>query len=266
MPVGEHREKQPGPFRVGVRVVHALLLRELKTRFGAYRLGIVWALIEPLTHVAVLSVIFGIRSRTAPGAAEFPIFLATGIIPFVMFRGMVMRAMTTVEANRALFTYAQVKPFDTLIARFILEVAIYSVVFLVFMIGAGWVGFDVAVQDPLAVFVVFLALGLLGLGVGALACVLNDALPDVAQLVPVTLRPLYFISGIFFSVEVIPAEYRGWLLWNPVLHGLELIRGHYFRGIETHYGDPLYLAACTVATLSFGLLTFHVYRTRMMAT
>ena len=266
MPEVEHRETRPASFRVGVRVVQALLLREIKTRFGAYRLGIVWALVEPLTHVVVLSLIFGIRSRTAPGAVEFPIFLATGIIPFVMFRGIVMRAMTAVEANRALFTYAQVKPFDTLIARFILEVMIYSVVFLIFMVGAGWVGFDVAVQDPLVVLLVFLALGLFGLGFGALACVLNDALPDVAQIVPIVLRPLYFISGIFFSVEVIPAEYRGWLLWNPVLHALELIRGHYFRGIETHYGDPLYLAAWTVATLAFGLLTFHVYRTRMVAT
>lgn len=108
--------------------------------------------------------------------------------------------------------------------------------------------------------------GLFGLGFGALARVLNDALPDAAQFVPVTLRPLCFISGIFFSVEVIPAEYRGWLLWNPVLHALEPIRGGYFRAIGSQYGDPLYLAAWTVATLSFGLLTFHVYRTRMVAT
>ncbi len=249
-----------------MRVLHALLLRELKTRFGIYRLGMVWAFVEPLTHVIVLSVIFGIRSRTAPGGVEFPIFLATGIIPFVLFRATVTRAMSTIEANRALYTYAQVKPFDTLLARFILEVIIYTVVFLVFMVGAGWAGFDVAVQDPLVVFVVFLGLGLFGLGFGALACVLNDALPDVAQIVPILLRPLYFISGIFFSVEVIPVEYRGWLLWNPVLHALEIIRGHYFRAIETHYGDPLYLAVWTFGFLSFGLLTFHVYRTRMVAT
>ena len=115
------------------------MLREIKTRFGAYRLGIVWALVEPLTHVVVLSLIFGIRSRTAPGAVEFPIFLATGIIPFVMFRNMVTRTMMTVEANRALFTYPQVRPFDTLIARFILEIVIYSIVFVVFMVGAALV-------------------------------------------------------------------------------------------------------------------------------
>ena len=87
----------------------------------------------------------------------------------------------------------------------------------------------------------------------------------MAQIVPIVLRPLYFISGIFFSVEVIPADYRPWLLWNPVLHALEIIRGGWFRAIDNHYGDPVYLAWWVVAALALGLLTFHVYRTRMVA-
>lgn len=247
------------------RVLHALLLREIKTRFGAFRLGVVWALAEPLAHVVILSVIFGIRSPTTAQGVEFPVFLATGIIPFLLFREMVTRGMTAITSNQSLFSYRQVKPLDTLVARFILEIVIYSAVFLVFMAGAGWLGFDVSVGDPLTLLLVFLALGLFGLGLGALACVLNTALPDAAQVVPIILRPLYFISGIFFSVEAIPAEYRGWLLWNPVLHALEIIRGAWFHAIDTHYGSPLYLALWTGGALSLGLLTFHVHRYRMVA-
>ena len=100
---------------------------------------------------------------------------------------------------------------------------------------------------------------------GALACVGATLTPDVAQVVPIILRPLYFISGVFFSVEVIPSEYRPWLLWNPVLHALEIIRGAYFTAIDTHYGDPGYLAVWVVASLALGLVTFHVYRNRMVA-
>lgn len=247
-------------------ILYALLLREIKTRFGQYRLGYAWALTEPIVHVVVLSLIFGLRSPTASRGVEFPIFLATGIIPYLLFSHMVTRGMSTVTANQALFAYRQVKPFDTLAARFILETVIYSAVFLVFMTGAGWLGFDVAVQDPLGVLLVFLTLGLFGLGLGALACVAATLAPDAGQIVPIILRPLYFISGIFFSVEAIPAEYRAYLLWNPVLHALEIIRGAWFHAIDNHYGDPLYLAAWTLASLSFGLLTFHVYRYRMVAT
>ena len=150
-------------------------------------------------------------------------------------------------------------------ARAILEVVIYSAVFVTFMAGAGWLGFDVAVRDPLPVLLAFLALGLLGLGLGALACVAVTRFPDAGQVVPILLRPLFFISGIFFSVEVVPAEYRAWLLWNPVLHALEIIRGAYFHAIDNHYGDPVYLAWWVVGALALGLLTFHVYRYRMVA-
>ncbi len=248
------------------QVIQALVLREIRTRFGHYRLGYPWALAEPVAHVAVLSIIFGLRSPTVAGNVDFPLFLATGIIPYLLFHRMVMRGMSTVEGNRALFSYRQVKPIDTLIARAILEVVIYGAVFVVFMTGAAWLGFDVAVHDPLPVLMVFLLLALLGLGLGSLACVAATMFTDTTQVVPIVLRPLYFISGIFFSVERLPAEYRDYLLWNPVLHALELIREHYFREIDASFGDPLYLGWTTAVSVALGLLTFHVYRYRMVAT
>jgi capsular polysaccharide transport system permease protein len=80
-------------------IIHALLLREIKTRFGLYRFGIVWALAEPLATVVVLSVIFGLRSRFTAQGVEFPIFIATGIIPFILFRTMITRGMTAITAT-----------------------------------------------------------------------------------------------------------------------------------------------------------------------
>ena len=255
-----------GRLRLAAHVVHALVIREFKTRFGHFHFGYLWALAEPVAHVALLSVIFGLRSRTAPEGIDFPVFLATGLIPFLLFRRMVTRGMSTVEGNRALFSYRQVKPLDTLIARAVLEIVIYSVVFVVFLAGTGWLGFDAAVQDPLGVMAIFITLGLFGLGLGALACVLVTFFPDATQIIPLIMRPLYFISGIFFSIDRIPAEYRDYLMWNPVLHAIELIRESYFQRIDTAYGDPLYLIWFAAGSLSLGLLTFHVFRFRMVAT
>lgn len=247
-------------------VLGALVFRELKTRFGQYHLGYLWAVAEPLAHVLVLSVIFGVRSPTTAGGVDFPMFLATGIIPYLLFRSMVGRGMGAIEGNRALFVYRQVRPFDALVARAVLETVIYGIVFVVFMAGAGWLGYDVSVQDPLTVLAVFLALGLLGLGLGALACVLASTLPDIAQIVPILLRPFYLISGIFFSVDRVPGEFRDYLLWNPILHALEILRERYFVAIATSSGDPAYLAWWMVGSLSLGLLTFYVFRFRMVAT
>jgi len=46
------------PWQIQKSVVFALFLRELKTRFGAYKFGYVWLLLEPMAHVIVLSLIF----------------------------------------------------------------------------------------------------------------------------------------------------------------------------------------------------------------
>ena len=47
-------------------VFHALFAREMQTRFGKYRLSYVWALIEPLSHIIVLSLLFStIRERNS---------------------------------------------------------------------------------------------------------------------------------------------------------------------------------------------------------
>ena len=143
-----------------IQVIHALILRELKTRFGGYRFGYLWAVGEPVAHVVVLSAIFGFRSPTTPEGIDFPVFIATGIIPYLFFTRMVTRGMTTVDANRPLFAYPQVRPFDALAARAALEAVIQSAVFML-VIGLGaWLGYDVACQNPLAVLGIFIALGM----------------------------------------------------------------------------------------------------------
>ena len=38
----------------------ALFIRELKTRFGKYRLGFFWAMIEPIVHILVLTILFSL--------------------------------------------------------------------------------------------------------------------------------------------------------------------------------------------------------------
>ena len=87
----------------------ALFVRELKTRFGGRWLGVFWVLLEPTAHLAMLLVIFAfIRHRLLPGL-EFPVFLLTGLVPFFVFRNLTLRGMDSVDSNRGLFGYRQVK-------------------------------------------------------------------------------------------------------------------------------------------------------------
>lgn len=71
-------------FEVQIAAVKALFLREIKTRFGKYRLGYLWALLEPTAHLIILIGIFGyIMHRTMPDIS-FPVFLLNGLIPYFL--------------------------------------------------------------------------------------------------------------------------------------------------------------------------------------
>lgn len=118
--------------RSGIEVqraaVEALFLREIKTRFGKYRLGYFWAILEPTAHLLVMLAIFGyFMHRTMPDIS-FPVFLINGIIPYFLFSHITSRSISAIEANQGLFNYRPVKPVDTVIARALLESVIYGCV------------------------------------------------------------------------------------------------------------------------------------------
>ena len=266
MRTGVSRKGLAHGFNVMVNVIKALILRELKTRFGSYRFGYAWILAEPLAHVIILSLVFGVRGRVGPLGIDFPAFVATGIIPWTLFYSMVTRGMSSIEANRPLFTYRQVRPLDALIARSILEICIYSVVFVVFMFGLWAVGFDARVKDPLGVMFATFSLAGFGFGIGLIAAVLTVPLPDVAKIIPIVIRPIYLISGIFFSVDQLPTELRDVVLWNPVLHALEIIRANYFVNMSASHGDVEYFAWFVVVPLVVGLTLLTLFHQKLIST
>jgi ABC-type polysaccharide/polyol phosphate export permease len=243
-----------------------LIVRELRTRFGRYRLGYLWAVLEPAAHVVLLSLIFAARGRSDLAGIDLPVLIITGIVPFLLFRSTVIRAMSAVEANSGLFGYRQVKPFDAVLARLILGGVIYLLVLALLLLGATYFGYRVAVRDPLTALA---ALGLLAgfaAGCGLIACALACRFEETKRVVPVLLRPLYFLSGVFFTLDAIPASFHGYLLWNPVLHAVELFRASTVAIRAESHGDFGFLALAALVAVFIGLALFRRDRFAMVAT
>src|SRR5690606_3667577 len=89
---------QPATGFVGqVEVLHALILREMKTRFGEHQLGYLWALIEPVLWVGTFLGMFYVVGRTAPNGMDTPAFIYTGLLPFIFFRETCARTVAAVS-------------------------------------------------------------------------------------------------------------------------------------------------------------------------
>ena len=68
------------------RVIHALIIRESRTRFGEAKLGYGWALLEPILHITMLSAVFSLMMQGRPPiGTHFFIFYFTGLVPYLMF-------------------------------------------------------------------------------------------------------------------------------------------------------------------------------------
>lgn len=241
-------------------VLCALLLREIRTRFGRNRLGYLWALLGPVANVLILMVIFGVLGRLAPPGVDFAVFLITGIVPWFMLQSTITRSMKAIDGNRGLLVYPRVKPLDLVLARSLLEAATFSVVFVLLLVLAASFGLQAAPARPLLAVGAFLAVSLLAAGLGAAAAALQAVVPSVEQLMGLLLRPLYFLSGIFFSAELVPEPYRGYLLLNPLLHANELMRAGFFRTSDGHLAEPGYLMAWVAGALFAGLTMQRAFR------
>lgn len=252
-------------------VVFALFFRELKTRFGPYRLGLAWAFIEPISFVFVLTAIrsvarsgslFGGELHTIP----FPVFFLLGYVPYQMFSKLLMQSAQAINANQGLFNYRQVRPIDAILARALLEVLIFSSVILLFMAGFRWFGFTVTIDSPLQFITVFLVLALFSGGIGLIVCVGQLRFPELGKVIPIITRPLFFISGIFFSLNDIPEKYHYLLIWNPILHAIELIRNGCYKGFNADSVSLNFLTFTALVTVFFGLALYRLDWKRMVAT
>ncbi|WP_227105602.1 ABC transporter permease [Chromobacterium rhizoryzae] len=233
--------------------VHALLLRELKTRFGKYRLGYLWALLEPVAHMAILLLVLGFIMRRAMPGVSFPVFLLSGIVPYMLFSNISLRSLNAIEANRGLFSYRPVHPLDAVLARALLESLIYVLVYLMLMSGLWLAGETIQLSQLPLLATAWLLLSLLALGCGLVFMVLGHAFKTAEKLLPILMKPLYFLSGIMFPPSLIPGDYRWLVDWNPLLHAFELMRHAILPGYPLNDDSLSYLFAWTLVLLFAGL-------------
>ena len=245
-------------------VLFALLLREFQTRFGSRRMGAFWMIFEPAIHVFVMLFIFSvIRARSVQGM-DYPLFLLSGLIPFFMMRNIAQKLMGAVSANQSLFVYPNIKIFDTYIARTLVEVIIYCLIYLFFLFCLGyWFHYDVSITNPIGFLGALFTGILLSFGLGVFLSILVQAMPSIKVFVNVMFMVMYFISGILFPLWIIPEKYMHWVLWNPYAHIISNIRDSAFKHYPGVSGvNWMYPIIVTIGMLfiAFGLYKFRKER------
>ncbi len=238
---------------VQARVLFALLMREMTTRFGRSAAGYLWALIEPVGFIALLSLAFSQIAHSPPIGRSFPLFYATGYIAFSFYNDIAALTGRAVLVNRPLLNYPAVTALDTVLARFLLQSLTGLAVAAVVFSGILAVFADQVRLQPVPLITAFALAGLLGLGVGLVNTTLFALSKSWELAYGVVSRPLFLVSAVFFTFDSLPAAAREVLWWNPLIHLVGLMRAGFYPVYDGSHVSVLYLIALALGLVATGL-------------
>lgn len=238
--MGLARSKDPAVI-VQYRVLKALILRDIRTRFFGNGLGYIVAILWPLTHIVALLLIFYFSGRIAPYGDSIYLFFASALIPSLGFRYMSRFIIFSVGQNRPLTAFPLVKYMDIILARGILEAAALCCVAALMALILFFLGEPVMPENPIGAAEAFLATLLIGLGFGAFCGVIAIKLPGIILPVILIHVVVYLTSGIIFVPAALPEQILDIIYWNPVLHAVEWMRESYYIGYVSPILDKEYL-------------------------
>jgi capsular polysaccharide transport system permease protein len=249
-----------------VRVISALVRREMRAHGGESRLGYLWALIEPGLHLIAYMLLFTyILKRHAPLGNNTALFLLTGIVPYFLFSKMAIYVSSAVGGNRALLTLPPVKLPDVIAARVVLESTTYLFVGFIMFLALYLGGVAEAIPyEPLAVAGACALAVAFGLAIGAINMVIVSFFHNWMTIYGLFSFPLWFFSGIWFLPEQIPQPYRDYMLYNPIMHFLMLFRAGFYRDFKAVSLDIPYAISVTALTLAIGLALTRVARRKIL--
>jgi capsular polysaccharide transport system permease protein len=237
----------------------ALILREMSTTYGRSPGGYVWAFAEPIGGILLMTLVFSLIARTPPLGDNFPLFFATGILPFLLYNTTANNVATAIRYSRPLLAYPGVTYIDAIIARLLLN-TLTQVLVAILLLGAIILLYGLRVQiDYLICARAALATVTLGLGIGLLNCYLMSMFPIWQFVWSVLNRPLFLISGLFFLIDYLPDDVRELLLWNPMAHTIMIMRRGVYDTYDAVYASELYVYMVALVLGALGMLLLHRY-------
>jgi ABC-type polysaccharide/polyol phosphate export permease len=239
--------------RVQRRVIGALLLRELITRYGRYNLGFLWLFIEPMIFAAGITLLWSYMGL-AKGGLSVAAFAITGYSALVVWRNMVNRLSGAVPGNIGLLYHQQVKVFDLIATRAILEIAACTVSLITLTLLFTSLNLMTLPVDPLMALTGWFMICWFVLGAGFIGAYLGSLSEIFDRVWHVFMYLSLPFTGAFFMVSWLPPAAQEIVLWSPLVNGVEMLREGYFgAGVDARYSVS-YLIEANSITLLIGLL------------
>ena len=241
-------------WRIQVRVVGALIVRELTTRFGRENIGFLWIVVEPLMFATLVGFLWRVIKGPEEHGINIFAFVATGYIPLTLFRLAVARSAMIFTANAGLLYHKQVKVLDFVLVRFLIEMlgatTAYIVILVIYML-LGVLPMPADVGELIGGWLLYC---LFVFSLCLILAPLSEMSDILEKIIPVAMYVMIPFSGTFTMASWFSPGVRGWVLWSAPADTMEIMReGVFGENIQAYYSVWVPLATSLVM-MAVGLL------------
>lgn len=251
-------------FSAWKNVLFALFLREWQSKFND-KFGLSWAFVEPFIFVFFLAYFRSMLKEGDVYGVPIFVFMLVGLVFVQTFLQIINGTSNALKKGKPLYAFRQVHPIAPVLVSAFIELSIKLGVIGLSSVALYLLQIDVQIDNLLLAISVYAMLWLFSASLALLFGIAATFVPEADKIKAMLARPMFFISGIFFSLKDIPEKYWVYLDWNPILHAVELTR----YALYTEYGSQgvslTYLAQCTLIALFLSLACYQLAWKRILA-
>lgn len=236
-------------------VIFALFVREIRTGFTD-KVGISWAVIQPVSFIFILAFLRGRIDGDETHTVPIFTFMAVGLIFIQTVLGSISATSKSIDKNKTLYAFRQVQPISPVISSLLFTALVKVFVILTIIFIMYLLKIEIHIDYALLFLTVFIVLSVLGASIGLLFGIFELMIPEIKKAREMATRPLFFISGVFFSIQDIPKDYWHFFLWNPILHAIELAR---YSLYESYGNDAVSLNYLCLVTIIIFFISLSCY-------
>jgi capsular polysaccharide transport system permease protein len=253
------------PWRTA-RSVGALILREMTTTYGRSPGGYLWAFLEPVGSILMLTFVIssGLKLRQPSLGVSFAMFYATGVLVFGLYVRTQQKIAQSIAYSRSLLRYPAVRFFDTILARLFLNVLTQTAVMFVVFGGIMMLYETRTNIDPRWILLSIAMSASFALGVGTVNAFLIPLFPVYASLFGIITTPLFFLSGVLYVYEELPSYAQRVVWYNPLVHIISMMRRGFYAQYKAEFVDPLYVFTLSLVLTLVGYILVSRYFRQIM--
>jgi capsular polysaccharide transport system permease protein len=220
-------------FERNKRIIRAIMLQDMRTRFGRSYFSYIISILWPLSHLTIIIAGYALLNKFAPIGGDPVMFAATGVLPYIMCLYPARQIALAIIQNRQLLQMPIIRPFHILIARAILEIITVIIVCIIFVTTLYCSGYDILPLNIANAASAILSTVYLGVGYGFFGLIIVGLFGPYAILAIIfSMIGLYLASGVYLPPFMMSETILSYQYYNPIFNCSAWMRSAYYTSYD----------------------------------